>query len=478
MAEQKIKLTFCGGVEEVTGANFLLEISANGKNHKILVDCGLVQGSESADEKNRQPFSYKPSEIEILLVTHAHIDHIGRVPKLFHDGFRGKIISTPETRALALPMLLDAQNLMEEESRERSILPARRSLGTSGPIYDKKDVEAVMTLWHGLLYGESREIFNDVRIIPRDAGHVLGSAMYEIFVGNPNSSLPSGQVEKIVFTGDLGNSPSPLLRDTEVITGADYMIMESVYGDRNHESKEESRVELKEAILRTIKNGGVLLIPIFSLEKTQIILYEMNNMVEKGEIPAVPVYLDSPLAIKITEIYKDSSYLFNERARKIIESGDDIFRFPKLHFTPTRMESEAIAAAKSPKIIIAGSGMSTGGRITHHEKRYLSDPPNAILFVGYQAAGSLGRQIEEGVRKVNIDGESVKVQAEIFSISGYSSHKDRDGLISFMESSADTLKKVFVVMGEPKSSLFLVQRLRDYLGVDAVHPEEGEMFEL
>lgn len=458
MIDFKIKLTFFGGVEEVTGANFLLQIFGNNGTHKILVDCGLVQGSESAREKNRQPFPYKPNEIETLLITHAHIDHIGLVPRLFHEGFRGKIISTPETRALAYPMLLDAENLMDEDSRERGILP----------LYDKKDVEAVMTIWHGLLYGESREIFDGVKIIPRDAGHILGSAMYEIFVGN----------EKIVFTGDLGNSPSPLLRDTEKIEGADYLIMESVYGDRNHESKEQSREGLKGAILETIKKGGVLLIPIFSLEKTQIILYEMNNMVEKEEIPVVPVYLDSPLAIKITDIYKDSSYLFNEKARKIIASGDDIFHFPKLRFTPTRMESEQIANSKNPKVIIAGSGMSTGGRITQHEKRYLSDGRNSILFVGYQAVGSLGRQIEEGVKRVNIEGESVEVRAEIFKITGYSSHKDCDNLISFVESSATTLKKVFVVMGEPKSSMFLVQRLRDYLEVDAVQPEKGEAVEL
>jgi metallo-beta-lactamase family protein len=231
-------------------------------------------------------------------------------------------------------------------------------------------------------------------------------------------------------------------------------------------------------VRKNIKKGGVLLIPIFSLEKTQIILSELNFLIENKEIPDVSVFLDSPLAIKITEIYKHSTNLFNEESRKTISSGDDLFRFPKLHFTETRLESEAISNFKNPKIIMAGSGMSTGGRITEHEKRYLGDPKNTILFVGYQSAGSLGRQIEEGLKQVEINKSVVSVRAEIEKIHGYSSHKDMNGLVSFVENSVDTLKKVFVVMGEPKASLFLANRLRDYLGVDAVHPEEGESFDL
>src|SRR3989344_1433210 len=474
MSDSKISITFYGGVEEVTGANFVLEIKNNNQSHKIAIDCGLSQGSEFSSGKNREPFPYNPAEIETLLITHAHIDHIGRVPKFVRDGFKGRIISTPETRSLAEYMLADAERLMDEESRRNGVLP----------IYDKKDVEASMMLWQGIPYGESFEAIPGVNALARDAGHVLGSAMYELSVFN----------KKIVFTGDLGNSPSPLLRDTEVVNDADYLVMESVYGDRNHESKEESLVMLKEAILRTIKKGGTLLIPVFSLEKTQVLLYEMNYLVENNQIPEVPVFLDSPLAIKLTQIYKGSFNLFNEKARAVIKSGDDIFHFPKLRFTESRMESEVIKNTRSPKIIIAGSGMSTGGRIIGHERAYLSDSRNTILFIGYQAAGSLGRQIQEGVKNVSIDGQNVHVKAEIMAITGYSSHKDMDGLVEFVQKATESLElkpdasgrgadrkrrlKVFVVMGEPKASMFLAQRLHDYLGVEAVHPEEGETVEL
>ena len=213
-------------------------------------------------------------------------------------------------------------------------------------------------------------------------------------------------------------------------------------------------------------------------KKTQVLLYEMNNLVESGAIPNVPVFLDSPLAIKITDIYKRNSHVFNETVQKAMSAGDDILRFPKLIFTPSRMESMRIAETPNPKIIIAGGGMSTGGRILKHEQMYLGDPKNTILFVGYQSAGSLGRQIEEGVRKIKIGNDQMTVRAEIIKISGYSSHKDLDNLVSFVEDSADTLKKVFVVMGEPKASLFLCQRIKDYLGVEAIHPEEGERVEI
>ncbi len=462
---EKLSLTFCGGVGSVTGANFLLTgpvLGGEGSVH-MLVDCGLEQGNHEAELNNRKPFIYKPSEIDFLLITHAHMDHIGRIPKLVRDGFRGVIYSTPETKALSQLMLADALKLTTQAA-ERAHLP---------PLYEEQDVRESFNLWKTISYHTSTSIAPGYSVYIKDAGHVLGSSMYEVTY----TAEGEDRRRKIVFTGDLGNSPTPLLRDTEDITDADYMVMESVYGDRNHEDREHRLQKLTQVILENKKRGGVLLIPIFSLEKTQELLYEIHKLIEHRIVPSMPIYLDSPLAIQLTEIYKHMERDFNDAARKEDEKHD-IFSFPGLHVTTTSEESKAIVRSEGAKIIMAGSGMSNGGRIQHHEVHYLSNPNNTIVFIGYQAVGTLGRVIQEGAKQVEVLGTMLDVKAHIENISGYSSHKDSDHLIEFVEKSADTLKKVFVVMGETKASLFLVQRLRDYLGVNAVHPEEGAVVSL
>lgn len=461
----KLNLTFHGGADGVTGANFLLEKKPSTENSndgvKILVDCGMIQGSKFAENLNRSEFKYDPSSVDYLLVTHSHIDHIGRIPKLVRDGFKGKIISTPETRDLSGLMLDDSLKIIEEEARQDGLLP----------LYEKEDVAKSLSLWSALPYHTSLDLEGGLSVYLKDAGHILGSSIVEITYNG----------KKIVFSGDLGNSPSPLLKDTENVTDADYMIMESVYGDRNHESKEERKGKLKDFIRKTFEKKATLIIPAFSLERTQVILYEMNDIFENGDIPSLPVFIDSPLAFKVTEIYKKySSADFKDSVRSEISKGDDVFNFPRLKFTVRTEESIKIRNTPNPKIIIAGSGMSHGGRIVQHEKNYLSDPHTILLLTGYQATGSLGRQLEDGAKKVNIFGEIVNVRAKIEKINGYSSHKDSDNLLSFVGSvaSASKLKKIFVVMGELKSSLFLVQKLRDELGVDAVHPKGGSSVEL
>ncbi|MSR78559.1 MAG: MBL fold metallo-hydrolase [Candidatus Taylorbacteria bacterium] len=445
-------LKFCGGVGSVTGANFLLR--TGGKN--ILIDCGLVQGSHFADEENRKPFVYDPASIDFLLITHAHIDHIGRIPRLVADGFNGKILSTPETQALVKLMFDDALKIIENECRENGTLP----------LYEHKDVVATLELWSSVNYHENRVLFEGVSIFPMDAGHVLGSAMYEISFKNA-----SGDSRKIVFTGDLGNSPTPLLKDTEELPEVDYLVMESVYGDRNHEDRELRQHRLQDVIISTAKRKGTLVIPTFSLEKTQTLLYEFHELEEKHSIPVLPVFLDSPLAIEITNVYQRMRSGFNSSA---LFEGPNIFKFPRLKHIVHSEESKAVLHVPPPKIVIAGSGMSNGGRVLHHEINYLPGSQNTLLLVGYQSAGTLGRQIQDGAKEVSINGQKVSVRAHIETISGYSSHKDSDHLVAFVEPSAKKLKKVFVVMGEPKSALFLVQRLRDYVGVNAVHPELGE----
>ena len=449
---KKLKLTFCAGTGSVTGANFLLE----GEGKTFLIDCGLTQGTELAEDVNWAPFQYDPKSIDILFITHAHIDHLGRIPKLFADGFRGRIISTDATMALARPMLLDTAHILGG-SKERDL----------SDIYNSSVVEKILELWEGVPYYQDINIDHGFRVQFKDSGHILGSAMVE-FTYNE---------KKIVFTGDLGNSPSPILRDTDEIE-ADYLIMESVYGDRNHESRDERNKLLEKTIEDNYNRGGALVIPTFSLERSQELLYEINDFVENKRIPYMSVYFDSPLAIELTAIYRKFTSYFNKEAQDVIHKGDDIFMFKGLKITKETEESKHIFVEPDPKIVIAGSGMSNGGRIVHHERHYLPDANNTLLLIGYQAVGTLGRQIEEGAKSVRISGEDVPVKAHIVKISGYSGHKDSDHLVEFVGQMADRVKKIYCVMGEPKSSLFLVQKIRDTLGLDAYAPSVNDVIEL
>lgn len=444
-------LTFWGGVGAVTGANFMLE----GAGARLLVDCGLMQGCfKVCDDANRAPFPYDPAAVDALFVTHSHIDHVGRIPKLVKDGFKGAIYSTPPARDIAEAMLYDSMGVLEKEAR-RDNLP---------PLYDEADVASAMRLWQTVEYHKDVALPGGIVARLRDSGHVLGSSMVEF----------SYNGKKIVFTGDLGNSPSPLLPDPEEVTDADYLVIESVYGDRNHEEKAERQRRLEAIIERTVKEKGVLMIPAFSLERTQEILYEINSLAENMNIPPVPIYLDSPLAIKVTGLYAKWGRYFNGGARELIKGGDDVFEFPGLKKTMTTEESRAILASPDPKVIIAGSGMSNGGRIIHHEKNYLPGKQNTLLLVGYQSAGTPGRVMQDGATTVKILGEEVPINARIETISGYSAHMDSDGLMEFVDRTKDKAKQVFAVMGEPKSALFFVQKLRDYLGVNASAPMPGD----
>jgi metallo-beta-lactamase family protein len=321
-----------------------------------------------------------------------------------------------------------------------------------------------MSLWEGLEYHQVLNVDHGFQFSYKDAGHILGSGILEVVYNGT----------KIVFTGDLGNSPSPLLPDTEAITDADYLIMESVYGDRNHEERGERKKRLEQIIEDNYKRKGTLIIPTFSLERTQELLYEIDSLVESNRIPRMPIFLDSPLAIKLTDVYLKYEKYFNATAQKIIATRDNLFEFPGLEKTPETEQSKAILHVPNPKIILAGSGMSNGGRIIHHEKNYLPNANDTILLVGYQAVGTLGRYIEDGIKKLRIQGEDIPLRAHVEMIHGYSGHKDSDHLVEFVHPMVDHVKKVFVVMGEPKSALFLAQKLRDNLGVDTHVPEVGE----
>lgn len=447
-------LGFYGGVGSVTGANFMLDTGARA----VLIDCGLIQGDEFAKQANSEPFPYKPADVDVLLVTHAHADHIGRIPKLVRDGFAGVIYSTAPTRELATIMLDDAVGIMEMEAHRYG----------RTPIYNEADIDAALKMWNGVGYHEPVDIGDGMQATFTDAGHILGSAMVTV----------ERNGKKIVCTGDVGNDPQPLLAPPEVPTDYDYLIMESVYGDRTHEEVEERTALLREHIEHTIAVQGTLIIPAFSLERTQAMLFEINNMVEREEIPPIKTFLDSPLAIRVTDVYRHSLEYLKPAVREQIEGGDDIFAFEGLSFTESVKESREIAGYGGPKIIIAGSGMSHGGRIRSHEKQFLGEKTTTVLLVGYQTVGSVGRLLQDGASHVHIDGDDVRVKAKIARIRGYSGHADRDQLLNLVYRGDVDPKQIFVTMGEEKSSLHLVQRLRDYLGAPAIAPSENQEIEI
>src|SRR3989344_2867104 len=412
-----MKLSFFGAAGEVTGSCFLLEH----ENTKILVDCGIFQCPRFCDIRSREPFPFDPRSISALFISHAHIDHTGRIPKLVKEGFKGKIYSTYPTKGLAELMLKDSVGVLSKEAaREKEEV-----------IYSDEDVEKAMGFWEGKNYREEIKIGPFI-VTQHDAGHILGSAMTMVsFRGE------KGEEKKILFTGDLGNPTNPLLNGIENISSPDYLVTESTYGDREHENIKEKKLKLER-------------------------LWEISDMLKNKQIPAVPIYLDSPLAIHATEIYqKYYSYL---NKAYIDKESFSFFKIPSLHFSLTTDESKKINDVHPPKIIIAGSGMSTGGRILHHERRYLSDSKSTILFIGYHAPGSLGRRILDGADVVRIFGEDVAVRCRKEVIHGYSAHPDENVLFEFIRERSDRLKKFFPGRGEPKASLAMVQKIRDYLG--------------
>jgi metallo-beta-lactamase family protein len=446
------RLTFCGGAGSVTGANFLLDTGSK----RILVDCGTEEQEKVCDALNSKPFPYDPASIDVLFVTHAHQDHIGKIPKLVRDGFRGAIHSTRATKDIAAEMLEDALHVMTEHARSHGCLP----------LYSAADIEQALALWSGHEYHEQMSV-GDIEAEFLDAGHILGSAMVRL--------ARNGRT--ILFTGDLGNTPEPLLQPTESPRGAHYVVMESVYGDRLHEKRDERRDVLEEAVEEARRQRGVLLIPSFSIERTQVLLFELNTLVERGMQP-IPIYLDAPLAIRLTAYFRRYSALLNPEVRAHFERGDDPFSFKGLHVIKDVRESQAIHKEPDPKVIIAGAGMSGGGRIRAHEARYLSHKQATVLFSGFQAPGTLGRALLDGERHVDIDGERIRVRAQMRQLTGYSGHADRDQLLSFIQGAGEQLATVFVTMGEPKASLFLAQRMHDFLGLDARVPERGESADL
>lgn len=449
-----MKLTFYGGAKTVTGANYLLEAG----NTRVLVDCGLFQGPAELVALNEEDFAYEPSSISHIFITHSHQDHCGRVPKLVAEGFKGQVVCTEPTKDMMILALEDAARLEDRESQ-----------ATGWPVlYTLEDVAQMGRQTKGYKYGTKLKLSQNMTVEILNAGHVLGSAMYKF-------TLTEGTKTRVItFTGDLGNQPAPLIPPPAKLDYTDYLVIESAYGDRNHEAGPEKKEMLREVILDAIAHKSVLLIPSFAIERTQEVIYEINNLVEKHRIPSLPIFIDSPLAIKMTEVYKKYENYFNFEATTIINSGDDIFSFRGLQFTPTREDSMLIDKVPGPKIIIAGAGMSTGGRILGHEQKYLPDANNYILFVGFQVAGSLGRKIFEGTPLVTISGKQVRVRAKIRAIGGYSAHADQHQLVGFVQKIPSKMKNIWVVQGERSASFALKEKIESELKIKATVPKFEE----
>ncbi|PIR68326.1 MBL fold hydrolase [Candidatus Nomurabacteria bacterium CG10_big_fil_rev_8_21_14_0_10_35_16] len=455
---KKMKLNFFGGAGMVTGANYMLEVGSI----KFLVECGMIQGEQHTDQLNAADFPYNPEEIDFVLITHAHLDHIGRLPKLIRNGFSGKIYATAPTKDLMPFILEDAYKIASEEAKH---YPKRIH-------FDMDDVNKVSEYSESVPYNKEFSPAENVKVTFRDAGHILGSAIIEVQLEE------NGKTVKIVFSGDLGNSPTLLLNPITMIKEADYVLVESAYGDRVHEDKKNRQHLLEDVIESTVTDGGVLLIPSFALERTQELLYEINKLVENKRIPPTPVYIDGPLSLHATDVYKKHQSYFNKETTAVIQSGDDIFQFQGLKLARTPEESKAINDIKPPKIIIAGSGMSQGGRILHHELRYLPDPRNTILFITYQVRGTRGRKIMEGMPSVHIFGQEVPVKLQVKTLAGYSAHADQVGLLKWIDNFQRPVKKVFVVQGEQNASEALKNLIQDKLGIPAEVSTLGEAIEL
>ena len=475
-----MNITFLGAAREVTGSNILIETE---KNIKILVDCGLIQGKKAEEEKNKDPFLYDPKDIDFVLLTHAHIDHSGRIPKLYNEGFRGKVFCTKATKELCEIMLPDSGHIQETEADWENRKRSRQNKKLIEPLYTKEDAEKSLEVFEEVKYGEIIEFSDGIRVRFNDAGHMLGSSILELWV------TENGETTKTVFTGDLGSGKNVLLDDPDKIKRTDYLVMESTYGNRIHPDIEGRGKKFLEIVSKTLKRGGTVVIPSFAVGRTQEIVFEINKLKDKyyeddaiqkeyKEVMESDVYIDSPLATSATEVFSNNLDYFDESIQDAINKGCSPLDFPGLKFTKSVDESKALNELKSPKIIISASGMCDAGRIKHHLKHNIWDPNNTILFVGYQAPGTLGRRIVEGEKKIKIFGEDIAVNAQIEYIEGYSGHADQNELLEFLSGFEKKPKSIFLVHGDYESQLGLKNKISEKYRSEIYIPRFGSSYEL
>lgn len=453
---------FChGAARVVTGSCH--QVTAGDSN--FLVDCGLFQGGKDLNRLNYQPFPFDPGSIDFVIATHGHIDHCGRLPRLAKEGFRGSVYATPATCDLLPIMLEDAAFIQEKDTEHENRRRRRKGLEPRSPLYTREDADTLKSLYRPIPYGEKLRINETVTLRFRDAGHVIGSAIVELYIEE------DGEEQKIVFSGDLGQRDVPIIDDPHFVREADTVFMESTYGTRSHEKRTPRKELLFEHVMKTCGRGGKLLIPSFALERTQELLYLLSELkAERSGFPPVNIYLDSPLAIKITQVFRDHPDIYDENARA---RTDEPFDFPGLVPTTTAEESMKINKSEDPCIVIAGSGMCTAGRIRHHLKHGIWDPKNTVLFVGYQAPGTLGRVLLDGADEIRMMGLTLAVKAEIARIGSFSAHADREDLIGWLGAFREKPRKVFLIHGEGKEMDTFAEELRN-LGYHASVPRRGD----
>ncbi len=453
-----MQISFHGACQEVTGSCTLVESN----DFKFLVDCGSFQGEEFSSEKNAQDFLFDPVSIDFVLLTHSHLDHCGRLVKLMKDGFGGNIYCTAPTKDLVSVILLDAAKIMAEK---RGIDPAL--------LFGAEEVERLMGLMTTIAYNEEFKINEFVSIKLKDAGHILGSAFFEVIARENNEE------KKLIFSGDLGNSPAPIIRDTEFSDGADVVVMESTYGGFVHEEREVGIKAIRDAIIETIKKKSVLIIPVFAVERSQEIIYELNDLVENNLIPKIPMFFDSPMGISALDIYKQYQDFYDDTTMALIKSGDDIFNFRGMKFTPTSFDSKQINSIRPPKVILAGSGMCNGGRVLHHLKFNLSDSRAHVMLLSFQAKDTLGRKLMDGEKNVVINEENVKVRAKISVFGCFSSHADEPRLENWIGHLQNPIpKNIFINHGEEERSMALSENLKKKTNNNIVIPEFGVKYQI
>ena len=513
-----ISIQFLGAAGCVTGSQFLVTVGEK----RVLVDCGMFQGSPQEVERNQMPFAFEPATLDALLLTHAHLDHCGRTPALTKAGFRGPIHATRATVDLTDIVLRDSAKLQVEftnrwnkrqarkaeraaaraegaeqadaETQSEAVaqetddasLPERlRHAPPEGktvlrePLYDEHDVERAVEQMRGCDYGDEVRVTDGITAVFHDAGHILGSAIVELRVTD------GGEARTIVFSGDLGRDGTPILRDPTPISHAEYVVVESTYGNREHAPHDVAIEELAAAVGEVAADDGVMLIPAFAIGRTQELIWVLDDLVREGRIPRLPLYLDSPMASKATQVYYDHPESYDEETNALVRSGDSPLKYPGQQFTDSVEESKAIRYANRPIMVVASSGMLTGGRVMHHLKDFLPDPTCTLLFIGYQGEGTLGRHIQEGATSARIDGEEIAVRCRVRSISGFSAHADQHELEAWLEHFGRAAgngngrpKTVYIVHGDPDAAEAFAVRIRSELGMDAHVPQHRETVSL